>query len=175
MIAGQKQAFIAWRGTDGRYTPALRTMRNALAAVGTCLVLAAGCGGDDGEDGAADAFRAEANAICADYGPKIAAVPPPLEDPDEWAAIAGDKGDLLETAVNELRNLEPPEDLGARYDEWLELKGRSLTATRDLQMAGAAHDEELIAEALATIEEAEGEADPLAEELGLSDCAANES
>jgi hypothetical protein len=42
-------------------------------------------------------------------------------------------------------------------------------------MAGAAHDEELIAEALATIEEAEGEADPLAEELGLSDCAANES
>ena len=149
-------------------------MRSALAAVGTCLFLAAGCGGDEG-DGDADAFRAEANAVCAEYGPKIAAVPPPLEDPDEWAAIAGDKGDLLEAAVNELRLLEPPDDLGERYDEWLELKGRSLAATRDLQVAGAAHDEELISEALNTIEEAEAEADPLAEELGLSDCAASES
>ena len=143
--------------------------------MGTGLLLAAGCGGDESDDGDADAFRAEANAVCANYGPKIAAVPPPLEDPEEWAAIAADKGDLLEAAVNELRTLEPPEGLDERYDEWLDLKGRSLTATRDLQVAGAAHDEELIGEALATIEEAEGEADPLAEDLGLSDCAASES
>jgi hypothetical protein len=142
--------------------------------MGACLVLAAGCAGDE-NGGDVGAFRADANAICADYGPKIAAVPPPLEDPDEWAAIAADKGDLLETAVNELRALAPPDDLGERYDEWLELKARTLAATRDLQEAGAAHDEELISEALATIEEAEREADPLAEELGLSDCAAAES
>lgn len=140
----------------------------------TCLVLAAGCGGDDVDEGEAEAFRAEANAICAEYGPKIAAVPPPLEDPEEWAAIAGDKGDLLEVAVNELRALEPPEGFG-QYEQWLELKSGSLTATRDLQVAGAANDEELVAEALRTLEESETEADALATELGLADCASGES
>src|SRR5688500_9140110 len=109
-------------------------MRSALAAMGTCLVLAAGCGGDeDGVD--TDAFPAEANAICADYEEKIATIPPPQEDLDEWAAIAGDIGDLLEAGVNKLDALEPPGDLSERYDEWLARKRASPSATRDLQDA----------------------------------------
>lgn len=142
--------------------------------MGTCLVLAAGCGGHDVDEAEVDAFRAEANAICAEHGAKIAAVPPPLEDPEEWAAVAGDKGDFLEVAVNELRALEPPEGLGG-YDDWVELKGNSLEATRDLQVAGAADDEELVAEALRRLEDSEAEADALATELGLADCASAES
>lgn len=51
----------------------------------TCLIVVAGCGGDDLDEAEAEAFRAEANAICAEYGPKIAAVPPPLEDPEDEA------------------------------------------------------------------------------------------
>jgi hypothetical protein len=139
--------------------------------MGTCLVLAAGCGGDEGDDGDADAFRAEANAICADYEEKIAMIPPPQESLDEWAAIAADIGDLLETGVNELDALEPPGDLGERYDEWVALKRESLTATRDLQEAGAAADQELISEALDRLEQSESEADEIAEELGLAECA----
>lgn len=146
-------------------------MRSVLTAVGTCLVLAAGCGGDDGGDGDPEAFRADANAICADYEEKIAVIPPPQEALDEWAAIAGDVGDLLETGVNELDALEPPGDLGERYDEWLELKRESLSATRDLQEAGAAANQELVSEALDRIEQSEGRADELAEELELDECA----
>jgi hypothetical protein len=145
-------------------------MRSALAALSVCLLLAAGCGGDDG-GGDPEAFQADANAICADYEEKIAAIPPPQEAVDEWAAIAGDVGDLLETGVNELDALEPPGDLGERYDEWLELKRESLSATRDLQEAGAAANQELVSEALARIEQNEGRADELAEELGLDECA----
>ncbi|HET9242961.1 MAG TPA: hypothetical protein VFN99_05920, partial [Gaiella sp.] len=95
--------------------------------MGTCLVLVAACGGDDLDEAEAEAFRADANAICAEYGPKIAAVPPPLEDPEEWAAVAGDKGDLLEVAVNELSLLEPPEPLREEYEDWLALKSDSLS------------------------------------------------
>jgi hypothetical protein len=145
-------------------------MRSALAAVGACLVLAAGCGGDE-DGGDTDAFRAEAEAICADYEEKIATIPPPQEDLDEWAAIAGDIGDLLETGVNELDALEPPGDLSERYDEWLSLKRESLSATRDLQDAGAAANQELISEALGRIEQSEGRADEIAAELGLDECA----
>ena len=139
--------------------------------MGTCLVLASGCSGDEGDDGDADAFRAEANAICADYEEKIAMIPPPQEALDEWAAIAADIGDLLETGVNELDALEPPGDLGERYDEWVALKRESLTATRDLQEAGAAANRELISEALDRLEQSESEADEIAEELGLVECA----
>lgn len=152
-------------------------MRITLAALGTCLVLVAGCGGDDGNDGddeAAEQFRAQANALCADFGAKIRSIPPPLEEDDEWGAIAADIGDLLETGVNELRLLEPPEELADDYEVWLELKERSLGATRDLQRGGTMHSEALIEESLATIEETEAEADALAEDLGLSDCASSD-
>jgi len=138
--------------------------------MGTCLVLAAGCGGDEEDDGDADAFRGEANAICADYEEKIAMIPPPQESLDEWAAIAADIGDLLETGVNELDALEPPGDLGERYDEWVALKRESLAATRDLQEAGAAANQELISEALGRLEQSEDEADEIADELGLAEC-----
>lgn len=148
-------------------------MKNALAPlVAALLLLGAACGG---EENGADEFRAQADAICADYGPRIAAVPPPLEDADEWAAIAGDIGDLLEAAVNELRGLEPPSDLGADYGEWVALKEEVLTQTRALQEAGAAHDVEAVAVALSTAQQKEAEADELAQELGLTDCATSEA
>jgi hypothetical protein len=145
-------------------------MRSALAAIGASVALAAGCGGDDDGDGE-DAFRADANAVCADFEEKIATIPPPQDALDEWAAIAADVGDLLEAGVNELDAIEPPGDLGESYDEWLELKRESLAATRDLQEAGAAANQELISEALDRIEENEGRADELASELGLDECA----
>ena len=145
------------------------TVRSAFAALGTCLVLAAGCGGDDAE---AEAFREEANAICAEYEEKIAMIPPPQEALDEWAAIAGDIGDILEAGVNELDALVPPDDLGERYDEWLALKRETLSATRDLQDAGGLLDQEGVDSALNRIEESEGRADELAAELELDDCAA---
>ena len=146
-------------------------MRSALTVLPVSLLLAAGCGGNGGGGGDPEAFRADANAICADYEEKIAVIPPPQEALDEWAAIAGDVGDLLETGVNELDALEPPGDLGERYDEWLELKRESLSATRDLQEAGAAANQELVSEALDRIEQSEGRADELAAELGLDECA----
>lgn len=141
-----------------------------LALTAACLLLGSACGGDDGD---AEAFRAEASGICADFEEKIAMIPPPAEDPDEWAAIAADIGDLLETGVNQLDALEPPDDLGERYDEWLALKQESLSATRDLQEAGAAVDEERIAGALRRIEESERQADEIADELGLAECASS--
>ena len=78
-------------------------------------------------------------------------------------------------AVNELSLLEPPEPLREEYEDWLALKSDSLSATRDLQVAGATDDEELVAGALRAREEAETEADALATELGLDECASAES
>jgi hypothetical protein len=142
--------------------------RVAAIAAWLLLLFVAGCGGDDGD---AEAFRADVNAICAEYEEKIAMIPPPQEALDEWAAIAGDVGDILEAGVNDLDALEAPGDLSEDYDEWLAIKRESLEATRDLQEAGAAENEELVAGALGRLEESEGRADELAAELELDECA----
>jgi len=145
-------------------------MRTTLTTLGLCLALglAACSGGDDGE--AATEFRAQANAICADYGPKIAVLAPPLEDVDEWAAIGADLADLLEASENELRRLEPPESLSSEFADWLTLRGELTTAMRDVQTAGALADVNGIEAGLQRVDSAIAEADPLAEELGFAEC-----
>jgi hypothetical protein len=141
--------------------------RLALALLCTCLVVAS-CGGD--EDESSDEFLQQANAVCAEYGPKIAAIPPPFEDIDEWGAVGADIGDQLEASVNELRLVEPPEELAEDYSEWVALRADLLTEMRGVQDAGNLHDETGVEAGLATITELQNQADGLAEELGLADC-----
>ncbi len=141
--------------------------RVALALLCACLVLAS-CGGD--EDGGSDEFLQQANAICAEYGPKIAAIPPPSEDIDEWGAVGADIGDQLEASVNELRLLNPSDELADQYSEWVALRADLLTEMRGVQEAGNIHDEASVEAGLASIAELQTQADELAEELGLNDC-----
>jgi hypothetical protein len=144
-------------------------MRTTLPILATCLALAlAACGGDD--NGEEDEFVAQVNAVCADYRPKLELLQPPASSIEEWAAIGADLGDLLEASVNELRLLEPPESLGEEYAEWLALRAEATGAVRDLSVAGGQHDETAVAEAIARIDTAVAEADPLAEEAGFAEC-----
>ena len=117
-----------------KYAPS--SDENELTTIGACLALAlAACGGDDdGEENAE--FLAQVNAVCANYGPKLALIPPPAEDVDEWAAIGADMADLLEASVNELRLLVPPEGLGEDFGDWLALRTEMATAMRDIQASG---------------------------------------
>ena len=146
-------------------------MRAGLTTAAAVVALAlAACGGD-GDDEAEDQFLAEANAVCADYGPKLELIPPPAQDVDEWAAIGADMADLLEASVNELRLLVPPDGLADDFGEWLALRTEMATAMRDVQAAGGLHDEPAVASGLAQVNDAMAVADPLAEQIGLVDCA----
>jgi hypothetical protein len=139
--------------------------RVAVALLCACLALAS-CGGDEGSD----EFLQQANAICAEYGPRIAAIPPPLEDIDEWGAVGADIGDQLEASVNELRLVEPSDELADQYSEWVGLRADLLTEMRGVQDAGNLHDQAGVDAGLAAITELQAEADELAEELGLTEC-----
>jgi hypothetical protein len=141
--------------------------RVALGVLCACLLLAS-CGGGDNEG--SDEFVQQANAICAEYGPRIAAIPPPLEDIDEWGAVGADIGDQLEASVNELRLVEPSDEVADEYSEWVGLRAELLTAMRGVQDSGSLHDEAGVEAGLATIADLQAQADELAEELGLSDC-----
>jgi hypothetical protein len=141
--------------------------RVALGVLCACLLLAS-CGGDDNKG--SDEFLQQANAICAEYGPRIAAIPAPLEDIDEWGAVGADIGDQLEASVNELRLVEPSDELADEYSEWVGLRADLLTEMRGVQDSGNLHDEAGVEAGLATIADLQAQADELAEELGLADC-----
>lgn len=144
-------------------------MRTSLTVLAATLALAvAACGGGDNEDDAD--FISQVNAVCADYGPRLAFLAPPAEDVEEWAAVGGDLGDLLEASVNELRQLEPPEGLEEDYAAWLEQRTTMATAMRDVQAAGGLHDEAGVEEALQQVEAGIAEADAIAEEAGFDEC-----
>jgi hypothetical protein len=149
-------------------------MKGTLGALASCLVLAvAGCGGNGDDDSEAE-LVANVNAVCAEYGPKLALIPPPAEDVDEWAAIGADLADLLEASTNELRLLEPPASINDEYAEWVTLRSELTTAMREVQTAGGLHDEAGVAAALQQIETTIEEADGLADELGFDECSPTE-
>jgi hypothetical protein len=146
-------------------------MRTSLTTAAVLLgLMVAACGGNDGDDEAEAEFLAQVNAVCADYGPKLELVPPPAQDLDEWAAIGADMADLLEASVNQLRLLEPPEDLSGDFSDWLALRTEMTTAMREVQAAGGLHDEPAVEAGLARVNEAMMTADPLAAQLGFEEC-----
>ena len=146
-------------------------MRTTLTTAAVLLgLMVAACGGNDGDDEAEAEFLAQVNAICADYGPKLELIPPPAQDLDEWAAVGADMGDLLEASVNQLRLLEPPEDLSGDFSDWLALRTEMTTAMREVQAAGGLHEEPAVEAGLARVNEAMTTADPLAAQLGFEEC-----
>ena len=99
-----------------------------LRAVGCALLLAAaGCSGDGGDD-----FAAQANAVCADYDERIAAIETPA-DLDALAGSAEEIAGLIEQGTATLRELEPPADLADGFGEWLDLNDEAASeCPRDL-------------------------------------------
>lgn len=144
----------------------MRTSLTILAAI-VALVLAA-CGGDDGEDDSE--FVSRVNAVCADYGERLAFLAPPAQDLDEWAAVGADMGDLLEASVSRLRQLDAPEELQDDYAAWLEQRAAMSSAMRDVQAAGGLVDAAGVEEALQRVEAAIAEADAIAEDAGFEEC-----
>lgn len=134
------------------------------AAGCTLVVAAAGCTGDGDGD-----FAAEANAVCADYDERIAAVDTPA-DLAALAASASEIAGLIEEGTAALRGLEPPDGQAAAFAEWLRLNDDAAANARELSAAAEAGERERIVELADAAEQNEAEADALAEELGLGDC-----
>ncbi|MGH3046351.1 MAG: hypothetical protein ACRDNC_05005, partial [Gaiellaceae bacterium] len=78
---------------------------------------------------------------------------------------------IVETGVEELRALEPPEDLEEEYDEWISRNEENVESLDDLQAAVAERDEQRVQEVVQGLDQNEQEADELAAEIGLEECA----
>lgn len=138
----------------------------------TALVLA-GCSGSGAEPEVRltqEQWAHEADRICAEYDERLDA----LEQPgslDELERMAAEAEPIAEEGLDALRRLDPPEELEERVDEWLARNAENVRAIGELRAAAEAGDTARVQELASDAIDNEAEADRLASELGLDDCA----
>jgi hypothetical protein len=140
---------------------------SALVA-GAAALAAAGCGGGGDRLSQAE-FQGQGNAICAKYEKEIEAI----GTPNSLEEIPGyvDKAlPIVEREIEELEELEPPEDDQEAFDEMLAEARKTLDAGRSLGAAAEQDDQAAIEKALNEGNAASDRADAHAQELGLEDC-----
>lgn len=127
------------------------------------------CGGDGDRLSRAE-FIEQADANCAETERLYLAsdVPQSAGDFDEWVDQIKP---LVQTALEELKALNPPEDLEDEWNAWIETGEDLLVLLDELREAGASEDAQRVRELL---DEAQQDTRPkrLSEEMGLRDCGA---
>jgi hypothetical protein len=142
----------------------LRAVFSSLLLV---LGLAAGCGGDNGESLSTAEFREQADALCAKSDERVDAVGPPPGSLDELVDYADEWIPLVEESHEELRRLEPPDELAETWNHALDLNDETLELIRDLRAAADQDRAEVLVE---QIQSKDAEIGRLAREVGLDVC-----
>lgn len=143
----------------------MRLTGTLFAAV--LLAAVAGCGDDD-DVLSAEEWRTQADAICEEGNERTDAILEPLfaegEPSEEQLQEALDAliADI-ESQIEDVDALEPPDDLSAEVDEFLDQARTDLDELREAGIAAFDQEEDPFAETTA-----------LAAELGLEECASNE-
>jgi hypothetical protein len=145
--------------------------RTATSAV-VLVVFAAGCGGSGGggERLSRDAYIAKADAICRGVDAQRKKIPVPAAIPDIPAYV--DRAlPILDSAVSELRALQPPAALDEQVSAWLSAIGDERGALSDLRGAAAKNDVAKVRAIGSTSTGVAARARTQARAIGLVDCA----
>lgn len=144
-------------------------MRAVVLVLATAAV-ATSCGGDGGEPLSQAEFERQANQICADLGDALDAMGE-VESAEELQQQLDEGEERFQAALDDLRELEPPEEHAENFDRFLASGDELIDVIRDLREA--ARDEDVVQ--LQRIgergDEIDTESDRIATELGLEECA----
>jgi hypothetical protein len=153
--------------------------RPALALLACLLLLGLGCdtGDGGGREGATERqrlskaeFVRRADALCAEYERRLARLRQP-RDVEALADFVDEALPIVREAIARLRALEPPAELEPEVERWLERNDENVERMEALRDAARAGDETRVQTIASAASENEREADELAREIGLRDCA----
>ena len=143
-----------------------------LLLLSLLALAAAGCGGGGGERLSREEFARQANEVCQGFDREIEALGAP-QSLDDVEGFADRSAEIARDGRDELRNLEPPEELNEEYDELLETLDKEIDDIERLGDAAADDDEEEVRKIVDEGAARSEASDRLARELGLSACAEN--
>jgi TolA-binding protein len=142
-----------------------------LAAVGAAAIAAiAGCGGGSDEL-SAEQFQRDANKVCRDVEDQLdrvqGTIPTSADQAEKQAqAIV----DLSEQALDNLRRIDPPEELKPTYDRYLDARERATGFVEDARDAAADKDNDGYARAKRRLAAGQPDRRALALRLNLNAC-----
>jgi hypothetical protein len=115
----------------------------------------------------------EGDAICEEYDQRTQEIPPPqsLGDVDEFV---GETRTVIREGIDELKELQPPEELADDYNQWISESEVNLGLLDELEEAAAAGDEARTQELLTEAQEAGARTDRFAADMGFEECGAND-
>jgi hypothetical protein len=144
----------------------------AVLAVAAASVLSACGGGGGGEQLSAEEFRQQANGICTKYEGRLAELgqPSSLDDLKDYVAKAVP---IIEAGNAELNELEPPDEFADDWGRAMEINDQQLETVRDIQDAVEEGDQARVQQLFEQGSAADEEADQLAAQMGLDECAAD--
>jgi hypothetical protein len=154
-----------------------RPMRMIPPILAVSALAFAGCGGgDDGGGGGGSEtlskadFQAKANAICKKFNADVDKLGAP-QNFEEVGTFTDKAIALSDATLAKLRELKPPKELQDDWNEWLKY-GEEVSDTADeLKEAAKNEDQDALQKAGEKADERDKKSDPIAERLGLHDCA----
>lgn len=138
-------------------------------AVAAASVAFASCG--SGSSTSPEEFQADANRVCHDAErelDRIQAMPPGTADQAEKQAEA--LIDVSEQALDNLRKIDPPEDLADTYDRYLAEREKGIGFIEDARDAAADNDSDAYVRAKRRLAAEQPTRRQLALQLGLGAC-----
>lgn len=133
---------------------------------------AAGCGGGGGDERLSRAELVErADAICSRYEARLDALGRPT-NASELRSFADRALPIARDGREELGELNPPEELEATYDAWLEQGDEAIEIVERLREAAAESNEVEIQQLAEDAQRTDAESNRLARELGFEQCGA---
>jgi hypothetical protein len=145
----------------------------ACAGIAITVAVVAACSGDsDSGPPSVAEFRNEANAVCRDAAGSLADIDPPTA-PRDFAASLEEALPLQEALIEDLREVEPSEELVETYGDALGIlsEQRSLGQQALNDIDGGGDAAAVVTTLGPEIQESEERIDEIMLELGLADCA----
>ncbi len=149
----------------------IRTLPVVVAA-SAALVLA-GCGGSSSSSSSSSNFTSEANAICAQFGAQINALPAPSNTGASAAASLDAQIPIEQAEIAKLKALTPPSSQASDWQTALSNLEQTIALSPQLSAAAKAGDAAQVQALVAKAKPLTDEATSVANKLGLTKCAAN--
>jgi hypothetical protein len=151
-------------------------MAQRIVVLAVAALFVAGCGGSSRLS--RSEFVQRANAVCTKYEQKVTRAMAGI-NPGDQTQLAGaiDKAlPVIREGNDELRALEPPEDLQQRFDRWLRIADDEVAAATQLRDGLKRDDAKEVQRAFQKLQASDAAQDTVARKgLGLTRCASGSS
>ncbi len=143
-----------------------------VAVTASAALLLAGCGGSSSSSSSSD-FTAQANAICAQFGAQIEALPAPGNTDASAAASLDAQIPIEQAELAKLKTLTPPSSSASEWNTALSNLEQVIAISPQVSAAAKAGNTAEVQSLAAKAKPLSDAATATANKLGLTKCAAN--